>query len=79
MTEQRKSDRAGREVPREYRDLVNDLVDNQGWRYDNQRRGHPMVFPADKSAKAIPVPGTPGDNRSFKNWVAQVRRAGGKI
>lgn len=68
--------RAGNEVPKEYRVIVNELVDNQGWRYDNSGKGHPKLF-APSGARVIPVPTTPGDQRSLLNFTAQVRRAGG--
>jgi hypothetical protein len=67
----------GREIPKEYREVVAELVRNQGWRYDNSRSGHPIVLPADTSFRSFAVPTTPGDSRSFKNWVGQVRRSGG--
>jgi hypothetical protein len=59
--------------------VVNELVDNQGWRYDpgRGRGGHPIVYPLDKAQPALAVPTTPGDHRSFANWLSQVRRRGG--
>lgn len=72
------TDRPGREIPKDYRAIVADLVDNQGWRYDSSRKGHPMLYPADRSQSAMPVPTTPGDQRSLLNFRAQVRRKGGQ-
>lgn len=56
-----------------------ELVANQGWRYDagQSRRGHPRLYAADRSKGTVSVPTTPGDHRSFRNFVSQVRRAGG--
>lgn len=69
--------RPGREIPKEYREIVAHLVDTQGWRYDKQRSGHPMLYPPESDKKAFPVPTTPGDQRSLRKFAAQVRRAGG--
>ena len=68
--------RAGNEVPKEYRIIVNELVDNQGWRYDNSGQGYPKLY-APSGARMISVPKTPSDQRSLRNFIAQVRRAGG--
>jgi hypothetical protein len=59
--------------------VVEDLVDNQGWRYDlgRNRGGHPVLYPREKAQPTLSVPTTPGDNRSFANWISQVRRRGG--
>jgi hypothetical protein len=72
------TDRPGREIPKEYRQIVAALID-QGWRYDASGKGHPKLYPADRTQQAIAVPGTPGDRRSMLNFRAQVRRAGGQI
>jgi hypothetical protein len=66
----------GRELPKEYREIAVDLVRNQGWRY-RYGKGHPTLYPADKTQVPLIVPTTPSDNRSFKNFVADVRRRGG--
>jgi hypothetical protein len=73
----RDSDIVGREIPKEYADIVRALVNRQGWRYDKGGKGHPKVWPPDKSKRALPVPTTPGDQRSLRNFIAQVRRSGG--
>lgn len=73
------SNRPGKELPKEYRTIVDHLVVNQGWRYNNTRKGHPMLYPTDRTKTAFPVPTTPGDNRSLKNFKAQVRRSGGHL
>lgn len=70
-------DKAGREIPREYREIVNYQVEHLGWRYDASGKGHATLYPADKTQRPITVPGTPGDRRSLPNFIAQVRRAGG--
>ena len=77
---QRGGDRPGREIPKEYREVALELVDNQGWRYDAgaNRGGHPMLFPADRTQRPVAVPTTPGGGRGFKNWTAQVRQRGGQ-
>jgi hypothetical protein len=72
-------DKPGREIPKEYREIVTHLIDTQGWRYDASRSGHPKLFPADPSQRMIPVPTTPGDRRSFANWASLIKRAGGLL
>lgn len=68
---------AGKEIPKDYREIVNELVANQGWGYDSDRGGHPMIFPADPSKKGIPVPTTPSSQGLLRGFKGQVRRAGG--
>lgn len=71
------SEKAGQEVPKEYRAVCNELVDNQGWRYDSKGK-YPHLFPADKSQTPVKVPKTPSaKKRSWENWIAEVRRKGG--
>lgn len=72
-----RSDTVGREIPKEYREIVAEVVANQGWRYDASRGGHPMVFPADPSKRGIPVPTTPGSQGLLRGFTHQVRKAGG--
>ncbi len=72
------SDRPGKEIPKEYREVVAHQVDALGWRYDSSRKGHPMLFHADRSQSGRSVLTTPGDKRSFRNFVAWVRRASGE-
>lgn len=72
-----KSEMPGREIPKEYREVVEHLVRQQGWRYRTGGR-HSMLFPADPEQRPMAVPGTPGDNRAFRNWLSDVRRRGGK-
>ncbi len=72
------SDRPGKEIPKEFREVVANQVEALGWRYDASRKGHPMLYPADRSQGGRPVPTTPGDRRSFQNFVAWVRRTGGE-
>lgn len=71
-------DRPGSEIRKEYRDVVEYLIDVHGWRYDATGSGYPQLKPPDKTKRQIPVPKTPSrDPRAFHNWVAQIRRAGG--
>lgn len=72
------TDRPGREIPKEYREVITELVSNQGWRYRYRKGGrHPMLYPADRSKSPMTVPTTPSEQRSFANFLAEVRRAGG--
>ena len=61
---------------KDYREIVAELVDNQGWRYEIGK-GHPKLFPADRRHGPIIIPTTPGDTRSFKNTIGYIRRSGG--
>lgn len=73
------SDLPGREIPKEYRAIVTDLVQHQGWRYNiNRSGGHPKLYPADPARAMMTVPTTPGDQRSLRNFTAAVRRSGGQ-
>lgn len=70
----------GREIPKEYREVVTELVRNQGWRYRKPSGGgYPQLLAPDRSVNRIRVPMTPSDRaHGFKNWIAEIRRAGGK-
>jgi hypothetical protein len=47
-------DRPGKELPKDYRDVAIELVDNQGWRYDaGSGRGHPLLYPADVNKQPV--------------------------
>lgn len=71
------TDIPGREIPKEYREIAVELVNNQGWRYAIGKK-HPVLYPADTTRPAIRVATTPTtDPRALKNWVAQIRRSGG--
>jgi hypothetical protein len=69
----------GRELPKEYRAVAVELVLNQGWRYEWRKTlRHPRLLPADRTARPITCPTTPSDKvHGFKNWIAEIRRAGG--
>ncbi len=73
------TDRPGPEVSKEHREVIMDLIDNQGWRYKKpEGRGYPRLYPADWTQPMIRVPKT-GRSRghAFGNWVAEIRRKGG--
>lgn len=73
------TDRPGKEIPKEYREVVAHQIDRFGWRYDASRKGHPLLYPADRSMRAISVPTTPTKGpRGLRNFVARVRQAGGE-
>jgi hypothetical protein len=76
------TDRPGKEFAQYslYRDVVDYLIDSQGWSYKLPKRGGcPLLLPADRSQGVIRVPktGHTGGYR-FANWVAAIRRAGGQ-
>jgi hypothetical protein len=73
------TDRPGREVSQEHREVIVYLIDSQGWSYRLPRGGgYPTLFPADRSQSPIQVPKT-GHSRghAFRNWIAEIRRKGG--
>ncbi|WP_134667863.1 hypothetical protein [Amycolatopsis sp. CFH S0078] len=75
------AEHAGREIPKEYRDIVNYQVEHLGWRYDNGggRGGHPCLYPTDRTQRPIAISTTPTSHpRALKNFTAQIRRAGGQ-
>lgn len=69
--------RAGREVPKDYREIVNYQIDRHGWRYDATGKKHPVVYPADTGKPPLRVPTTPSDRRGLRNFIGEVRRRGG--
>jgi hypothetical protein len=72
------SDRPGREVPKDYREVITHLIDDQGWNYQKPRGGgYPQLRPADPAQPPIKVPRTPSAQRTFSNWLADIRRKGG--
>jgi hypothetical protein len=73
------TDRPGKEIDKDYRDVVAYLIDNEGWAYKlPQGGGYPKLFSADRSKAAIKVPKTGHTRgRRFSNWIGEIRRAGG--
>ncbi len=68
----------GRELAKEWRAVATDLVRNQGWRYEYKGK-HAKLYPADKNFAPITFAVTASDWRAFKNFVAMIRRSGGKV
>lgn len=72
------SDRPGREIPKEYREIVLYQIEHHGWRYNSSRKGHPLLYPADRSKRPLAVSTTPGDRaHGLTNFINKVRNAGG--
>lgn len=71
------SELAGKEIPKDYRDIVNHQIEHLGWRYEKGGR-HPKLYPADITKSPITLASTPSDYRAIKNFIAQIRRAGGQ-
>lgn len=71
-------DRPGRELAKEWRKIALQLVDEQGWRY-KYSGGHPTLYPADRTQDPIVFAATASDHRAIKNFIAQIRRAGGRV
>lgn len=71
-------DRPGREIPKDYREVITYLIDSQGWDYKKARGGgYPKLLPADPDQAPIRVPKTPSSQRTLSNWIAEIRRKGG--
>jgi hypothetical protein len=73
------TDRPGREVSKEHREVIAYLIDNQGWAYRKPLGGGcPQLYPADTLLRAIRVPRAGSTRgRALDSWIAQVRRCGG--
>jgi hypothetical protein len=72
------TDRPGPEVPKDYKKVIIHLIDNEGWAYRKPSgNGYPKLRPADPAQPPITVPKTPGSQRTYINWLAEIRRKGG--
>jgi hypothetical protein len=72
------TERPGREVPKDYREVIAYLIDEEGWTYRTPRGGgYPQLLPADAAQPPIKVPKTPSSQRTLTNWLADIRRKGG--
>ena len=72
------TDRPRREVPKDYREVITYLIDNEGWTYKlPSGDGYPKLIPADSAHSPIKVPKTPSSQRTYSNWLAEIRRKGG--
>ena len=76
------TNRPGRELGQYslYRDVIDYLIDSQGWSYELSKRGGcPMLLPADRTQGVIMVPKAvyTGGYR-LANWIDAIRRAGGQ-
>jgi hypothetical protein len=72
------TDRPGREIPKDYREVVTYLIDNEGWCYKKAiGSGYPKLLPADSAHTPIKVPKTPSSQRTLSNLLAEIRRKGG--
>jgi len=73
-----KGERPGRELPKDYREVATELVDNQGWRYSTRNGNYPALYPPDRSQSPVVLARTPSDQRAFRNFVSLVRQRGGQ-
>jgi hypothetical protein len=72
------TDRPGPEIPKDYRKVVTYLIDNEGWSYRKAiGNGYPKLLPASSAQTPIRVPKTPSSQRTYSNWLAEIRRKGG--
>lgn len=49
---------------------------DQGWRVERTKKGHPVFYPADPARHPIVTSGTPGDQRSLRNLLSELKAAG---
>jgi hypothetical protein len=65
------TDRPGREIDQNYREVITHLIDNEGWRYKKpEGRGYPQLFPARQEYPPIRVPKTGHTHgHRFASWV----------
>jgi|CZKW01.1.fsa_nt_gi hypothetical protein len=72
------SDKPGPEIPAAFREIAAELVGNQGWRYGGGNGSSPVLYAAGQSLSAVRIPASSAaSQRTVRNWVAQIRRAGG--
>lgn len=66
------------EIPKDYRKVVKYLVQSEGWTYKKPSgNGYPKLRPPDATQTPIKVPKTPSSQRTYNNWLAEIRRKGG--
>ena len=53
-----------------------DRLEGQGWAVSNTKSGHIKV---ERGGKTVILPTSPSDHRSWKNLIAELRRAGADI
>ena len=66
----------GRELSKEWREVVAHQVTALGWRYERGRKHH-KLYPADATQRPLIIPGSASDHRALRNFITAVRRAGG--
>ena len=57
------------------RDIVKAAQD-QGFRVEVNKKGHPTFYSPDKSISPVVASGTPSDVRAIRNVLSELRRAG---
>ena len=63
-------------MDKEVKKLVKEL-EQQGWRVEERRSSRLMAYSPD-GVTMVPIHKTPGDRKSLKNLVGQLRRGGYK-
>lgn len=75
------TDRPGREIPKEYAELVNKILDSgKGWAYrkaNPRGQGKPRLYPP--AGRPFTLPNTPSDQRGLLNTRAALRRLGAAV
>lgn len=66
-------------MPKEYRDVVNILIDN-GWTFVPGRVGKKhRLYPPERKYRTCQVPSTPSDRNGFWVWLGFLRRSGAML
>lgn len=72
------TDRPGKEIDKDYRDIVNYQIDRHGWIYKKPAgRGYPRLFPSNKAYGPISIPKTAGSPHSLERLARKIRQRGG--
>ncbi len=70
-------DRPDKEIPAEYREVVNHQINHHGWPYDAGGKGYPKLYPADRQHRPISIPKTPSSRYSIRRFIRKVVERGG--
>jgi hypothetical protein len=57
------------------RDII-EAAEDQGFRVESSKKGHPIFYPPDKSKSPVVGSGTASDVRAIRNLLARLKAAG---
>lgn len=76
---QTKVRRAGRELEKDRRAIVNHLVDYEGWTYRYGLSGHFKLIPPNPDLPIVVSGTTPSDFKGTLNWITDLKRSGARL